>query len=256
MTSAIKLFFADIDGCLCQPYEPYDLEGFKRLREWAARAETEEALPRIGLCSGRSYAYVESVAQALDLRAPALFESGGGFFDLQNASIAWNPALTPSIERELDAVREYFLEEVVAKGNGFSLDYGKRAQTGVVNRARLEVERFLPGVREFVARHFPDLRVYETHASIDVVPIALTKLEALKWAAEEEGVGMHEIAFIGDTRGDAEAILGVGAGFAPNNASSTAKSAADIVTESTVIDGVIEAYQWCIQHNHLVLPAT
>lgn len=226
------------------------------MRDWAARAESEPALPRIGLCSGRSYAYVEAIAQALDIRAPALFESGGGFFDLPKANIAWNPALTPTVERELDAVRAFFLDEVVAKGNGFSLDYGKRAQTGVVNRQRSEVDRFLPAVREFVTNHFPDLRVYETHASIDVVPIVLTKLEALKWAADEEAVGLHEIAFIGDTRGDAEAILRVGAGFAPHNASPTAKSAADIVTEGAVINGVIEAYLWCVEHNTLVLAGT
>jgi hypothetical protein len=105
----IKLFLADIDGCLSEPYRAFDLDGFARLRAWAARAEADPAFPRLSVCSGRSYAYVEAVAQALDLRAPALFESGGGQFVLPEARIRWNPALTPAVERELDAVRAFYL---------------------------------------------------------------------------------------------------------------------------------------------------
>src|SRR5690606_42148125 len=84
---------------ISEPYRPCDLDGFARLRAWAARAEAEPAFPRLTVCSGRAYAYVEAVAQALDLRAPALFESGGGRFDLPLARIRWNPALTPAVER-------------------------------------------------------------------------------------------------------------------------------------------------------------
>ena len=105
----IRLFLADIDGCLSEPYVPFDLDGFRRLRDWGLRAETDDRVPRLGLCSGRSYAYVEAMAQALGLRAPALFESGGGRFDLADARITWNPALTPGTEaalaRGMEAVR-------------------------------------------------------------------------------------------------------------------------------------------------------
>lgn len=252
MTKKIKLFFADIDGCLAQPYEPFDLNGFCHLRRWVERALVEPHLPRICLCSGRSYAYVEAIAQSLDLRAPALFESGGGLFDLRTARIRWNPALTPKVERDLGAVRVFFLEQVIAAGADFSLDYSKRAQTGVVNPDRAEVERFLPAVRGFVTHRFPDLRVYETYASIDVVPVDLTKLAALKWAATEEEVGLDEIAYVGDSRGDMEAIEAVGVGFAPRNGDRAVKNAADVVTDGAVIDGVLEAYSWCVKHNRLM----
>lgn len=74
---------------------------------------------------------------------------------------------------------------IVAKGAGFSLDYGKRVQTGVMNTDKDEVERFLPMARDFVTNQFPDLNLYETKVSIDVVPVALTELEANRWAAHE-----------------------------------------------------------------------
>jgi hydroxymethylpyrimidine pyrophosphatase-like HAD family hydrolase len=245
----VKLFIADIDGCLSEPYKPFDLDGFARLRAWAEQAEEDPALPRLSVCSGRSYAYVEAVAQALGLRAPALFESGGGRFDLPAARIRWNPALTPAVERELDAVRAFYLTHVVPLDAAVALDYGKRAQAGFVHPDPAFIHRVLPAVRDFVTPRFPDLHVYETHVSIDVVPRGLTKAQAVQWLAGEEGLDLSEVAFVGDTRGDAEALAAVGLGFAPQNAAEAAKRAADVVTEGAVLAGVEEAYRRCLALN-------
>ncbi|MFN3596381.1 MAG: HAD hydrolase family protein [Rubricoccaceae bacterium] len=245
----IRLFFADIDGCLSEPYRPFDWEGFATLRAWGSRAEHDPRWPRLGLCSGRSYAYVEATAQALGLRAPALFESGGGRFDLPAARIRWNPALTPTAERELDAVRAFYLEHVLPADARVSLDYGKRAQAGIVGPREADVAQHVPAVRAFVEPRFPDLRVYHTPYSIDVVPAALTKVQALAWVLGEEGLGWDEAAFIGDTDGDAEAIAAAGLGFAPRNGAPAAHAAADIVTEAPVLAGVLEAYRTCLRRN-------
>jgi hydroxymethylpyrimidine pyrophosphatase-like HAD family hydrolase len=245
----IRLFLADIDGCLSEPYRAFDLDGFARLRAWAARAEEDPAYPRISVCSGRSYAYVEAVAQALDLRAPALFESGGGRFDLPLARIRWNPALTPAVERELDAVRAFYLGKILPQDPAFSLDYGKRAQAGIVHPDPAFIPRVLPAVRDFVTPRFPDLHVYPTPVSVDVVPRALTKQQAIRWLAEEEGMDLAEVAFVGDTVGDVEAMEAVGLGFAPQNAAAAARRAADVVTEGAVLQGVEEAYRLCVARN-------
>ena len=68
----IKLFVTDIDGCLAEPYEPYDLEGLGTLRRLADEAQG----PTLSICSGRPYPYVEAMTQALDLTTPVLFEAG------------------------------------------------------------------------------------------------------------------------------------------------------------------------------------
>ena len=197
----VKLFLADIDGCLAAPYEAYDLDGFRALADYGRRAETDERLPRLGICSGRSYAYVEAVAQALDLRGPALFESGGGRFDLAEARIRWSEHLTPDVERQLGEVRAYFHREIMPN-TGFAYDYGKRAQSGVVWTDEAEVERWAEVVDRWVDGRYPDLAVHPTHVSIDVVPRALTKRVAVETVAAEEGLTMDELAFIGDTGGD------------------------------------------------------
>ncbi|MEM0961526.1 MAG: HAD family hydrolase [Bacteroidota bacterium] len=245
----ISLFLIDIDGCLSEPYVPFRLDAFERLRQWGAQAETDPRAPHIGICSGRSYAYVEATAQALGLRAPALFESGGGRFDLPSARITWSPALTPEIERALAECRQFLTRHVVPSSETLSFDYGKRSQAGIVSPIVGECEQHLPAVRDAVRQLSAPLAVYHTPYSIDVVPEALTKVRALEWVAEAEGIPLDAIAFIGDTNGDAAAISGAGLGFAPANGSEEAKKAADVVTAGAVTDGVLEAYRECVRRN-------
>jgi hydroxymethylpyrimidine pyrophosphatase-like HAD family hydrolase len=244
-----KLFLVDIDGCLSEPYTPFRLDAFARLRAWIARAEADPRVPPIGICSGRSYAYVEATAQALGLRAPALFESGGGRFDLPEARITWNPALSPAVEADLAAVRAFLLERVVPRSPTVSYDYGKRSQAGIVSPVAGECEAFLPEVEAFVAGRFPGLIPYITPFSIDVVPAALTKVRAIEWLTGAEGLTLDEVAFVGDTVGDAEALRAVGRGFAPSNADAAAQAAADVVTRGAVLDGVEEAFALCLAAN-------
>ena len=245
----IRLFLADIDGCLSEPYVPFDLETFAVLRAWGERAASDPRYPRLGVCSGRSYPYVEAVAQALGLRAPALFESGGGQFHLAEARIVWNPALTPEVEQALAAVRQFMVETIVPRSPTISYDYGKRSQAGIVSPHVGECAAHLDEVRAFTAAEAPALTPYRTPYSIDVVPQALTKAQALGWLAETEGTDPEGVAFIGDTDGDAEAIRTAGLGFAPANGAPEALAAADVVTGGAVLAGVVEAYRECLRRN-------
>ena len=249
----IRLFLADIDGCLAEPYREFDLGAFARLRAWAAHAEGQEGWPTIGVCSGRAYAYVEAVAQALGLQGPALFESGGGRFDLGAATIRWNPALSPEAELALDRVRDFFLREVVGPSDTISLDYGKRAQAGIVSAVRGEAAGFLDATRAFLdeleGRTGVRLLPFSTPWSVDVVPDGLTKAQALAWVAEQDGLTLDEVAFIGDTDGDVGALRAAGRAFAPANADAAAKDAADTVTECELVAGVSEAYLACLAAN-------
>jgi hydroxymethylpyrimidine pyrophosphatase-like HAD family hydrolase len=250
----IRLFLTDIDGCLSEPYVEYDLDGFRRLREWIAEAEENPLLPRIGICSGRAYAYVEAVAQALALRGPALVESGGGRFDLPSATIRWSPQLTEEVEAQLDGVRAFFHREIIPRG-GFNFDYGKRAQVGVVSLDPATLAQAIADTEEHVAEAYPELMVAHTRVSIDVLPRRLNKRVAVENVAREEGIGLEEIAFIGDTVGDLVALEVVGHAFAPANAQREVIERVDRVTVGSVLDGVVEAYEWCMAHNARVADA-
>ena len=242
----IKLFVTDIDGCLAEPYAAYDLDGMSALRDHAA--SDDPADPALSICSGRSYPYVEALTQALDLTTPVLFESGGGRFDPVAAQTTWNPALTETIEAELEEVRHWFVTECVP-GTALSLDHAKRTQAGVVSPNPEDILDLRPRTEQFVQENVPDLRVFSTAVSIDVVPPGITKRTGLEWLADHLGIDVSNVAYIGDAETDREALGTVGRSFAPANADPEVRRRVDHVTDGAVIDGTLEAYRSCRTHH-------
>jgi len=68
---------------------------------------------------------------------------------------------------------------------------------------------------------------------------AKDKLAAMKNIAEEYGVNINELLYIGDSDRDAPALDAVGLGIAPRDATSNARNAANHVTESNGGYGVL-----------------
>jgi len=244
----IRLFVSDIDGCLAMPYEPFDLTRLGEL----ARASREAgppcvgaSMPAVSICSGRSYAYVEAMAQLLAVSTPVLFESGAGMFDMTTGLSTLHPDLSPKIVAELFEIRS-FMESIVLARPGLSVDYGKRAQAGLVGTVENGLFEVLDEITPWVSEHFPNHNTFHTHISIDVVPAGLTKKEGLEWLGRTVGVSLEEIAFIGDTNGDIGAMQACGYSFAPKNAQSSVKAIADHVSNLDDIGAVLEAYELAV----------
>lgn len=246
-----KLFVTDIDGCLAMPYTPYDLDGLATLRRYGHDTGPPTAphtAPALSICSGRPYPYVEAMSQALGLTVPVLFEGGGGRFDPVAAQTTWSPALTDEIEAEIAEVRHWFVTECVP-GTKMSIDHAKRTQAGIVSPDPDEIADAQARTEEFVDARVPDLRVFSTEVSVDVVPPGITKRNGLEWLADHLGVALEETAYIGDTDSDLEALSVVGTSFAPANADEEVLRTVDHVTDGTVLDGTIEAYRRCLEQN-------
>lgn len=242
----IKLFITDIDGCLAEPYRSYDLEQLDTLRRHAR--EDHGAAPALSICSGRAYPYVEAMSQALDLTTPVLFEAGGGRFDPVAARTTWSPRFTDEVESQLHTVQQWFLTECVP-GTSASLDHAKRTQAGVVSPKVEEIRALHPRTEQFVAENAPGLHVFSTDVSVDVVPPGITKRDGIEWLAEYLGLGLDEIAYIGDADSDIEALRAVGTSFAPANATDAVRAQVDHVTDGAVIEGTLEAYRYCRAQN-------
>jgi hydroxymethylpyrimidine pyrophosphatase-like HAD family hydrolase len=237
----VQLFVSDIDGCIGEPYQPYDVTGIQELRQLI------EASPeiRFALCSGRPYPYVEAVTQLLGLSTPVLFESGGGMFDPVKAAVAWNPLLTQEIEEELADIRRWLIRDILP-GTCMMYDVGKRTQAGLVGPYKEEIDAAVPVIEEYVAANHPVFDVFHTHVSIDAVHQRITKVEGMRWLAETLDVELPEIAFIGDTNGDIGALEIVGRSFSPANGTDLVRSTVQEVTKGSVVRGVIEAYRTCV----------
>ncbi len=240
----IRLFVSDIDGCLSMPYESFRLDRLGELANFAREAGLPGSrvdLPAVSICSGRSYAYVEAMAQVLALNTPTLFEAGAGMFDPVSAHSSWHPNFTKEIQERISDIRR-FMEEVVASKPGLFIDYGKRSQAALAGGSHADLMSALALISEWVASNHPGYHTFHTHISIDVVADGLTKAEGLYWLAETCGVDMDEIAFVGDTNGDVGAMAVCGRSFAPANSDEKAKAAADHVSSLSDIDAVLEAY--------------
>ena len=248
----IRLFVCDIDGCLAEPYRAFDLEKLAELADCAARAEDAPAFPTVSLCSGRPYSYVEAVTQALGLTAPVLFESGGGCFAPAVARTTWHPDFTDALSEQLNTVRQWMTEDLLP-GTAMSLDHGKRTQAGLVGPEADEIAAAAPRVRQFVEGHAPGLRTFATEVSVDVLAPGLTKKQGLRWLADRLDVALAEVAYIGDSEGDVEALESVGLPLAPANAEETVQRAVresgGRVMDERVLDGTLDAYRLCVARN-------
>ncbi|MFB6230851.1 MAG: HAD family hydrolase [Salinibacter sp.] len=247
----IELFVTDIDGCLGQPYVPYDLDGLATLRRYAeaaGRPDDSSKAPALTICSGRPYPYVEALTQVLGVSTPVLFESGGGQFDPVSARTTWSPQWTDEQEAALEAVRHWFVTECIP-GTGLMLDRAKHTQAGVITPNEDEIPPLRPRVERFVEENALGLHVFTTDNSVDVVPEGITKRHGLEWLADTLESELEEIAYIGDTDGDLSALEAVGTSFAPANAQEAVRAQVDHVTESPAIEGTIEAYRHCRRQN-------
>lgn len=242
----IRLFVSDIDGCISEPYQPYNLS---RLADLVALIHTQDStVPAFSLCSGRAYSYVEAVSQLLGLTTPVVFESGGGMFDPVSMTVKWNPALTADVELKLLEIRKWLLSDCLP-GTSMMFDYGKRTQMGIAGSDSDEVMRIVPRVEDFVRNSFPSFRVFHTPISIDISFDQITKRQGMQWLSGELDVPLENMAYIGDTNGDLPALEIVGHSFAPANATGAVRRMVNHVTDEPVTDGVYEAFTRCIDQN-------
>lgn len=243
----VRLFVADIDGCLGKPYQPFDLVGLRQVAEHV-ESGAASGRPAFTVCSGRPFPYVEAVAQMLGLQVPVLFESGGGQFDPVESEVTWHPAFSDAAESQLEKVSRW-LQRTCLPGTSLMMDYGKHTQCGVVGPDAEEVAATARRARAFVEHEAPALQVHTTSTAVNVMPAGVTKREGLQWYAETHDLQLDEIAYIGDTEGDLQALAAVGFSFAPANAEAAVRERVQHVTEGAVVQGTLEAYRWCVQYN-------
>lgn len=245
----ISLFISDIDGCLSETYQPFELEAFQKLAMYARLAQTDALYPALSLCSGRSGPYVEAVAQALGVVHPVLFEAGGGMMSLKTSLVKWHPHFSPEIEQDIAAMRAWMIAAV--QHTPLMFDYGKRTQAGIVSNDLAAVAAFAHQVSDYVAANHPNLVVFATAYSVDVVPVHTTKADGMHWLSQETQIPLHKMAYIGDSGMDCGALKTIGFPFAPANAVEAVKALRIPILPSSHIQGVLQAYEWCASWNRM-----
>lgn len=257
--SLLKLLVTDIDGCLIEGEKTgYDFEGLAAIRELNRRAARDPAIPRVTICSGRPYPYVEAMLKLVDSRLPGIFEHGCGLYSPTSElrhECAYHPqtVLSDAEQQRWNALVQRILRET-----GAGQQCAKRAIVTFFppeGEPPADLARFVAGL---IAEAGLPLQTGHTATSVDVTPNGINKAAGLRWLLEQlAGDGwpltLEETAAIGDSRSDICFMEIAGFSAAPANAAEPVKAIASYVSPQRYTRGVLDILERVIERNRRLL---
>ena len=247
----IKLFVLDVDGCISIPFKSPDFEVLSAIKDLQIRSFEDPAIPSITICSGRPMTYIEAVAQWLGVKHPFVFESGGGIYDVKANRLHWSPEFNSEVQSKQQEFRTWVLDEIIAKNPGTILEFTKKTDVGIINQSEKEIIRMYNAIKEEVEKNYPFMEVHRTEISVNAILKASNKGFGLEQLSTYTGIGLDEMAYIGDSSGDIPALQKAEIGFVPANGTKETHQYG-ISLKSSATEAVLEAYEKLIEHNLLL----
>lgn len=248
----IKLFITDLDGCLAHPFQSPEWEAVTKIREYNHLSNTDESIPPLTICSGRPFPYVEALAQWLDVDLPMLFESGGGMYDFHTNRISWHPRFDEEAKMAITKIKHWLNDTIIKNYEGTIPEFTKNTDAGLVNPDPAKIAHMHKEIENYIHKNFSLFEVHATDVSVNIILKHANKGEGIKFLCEELGLTVDEVAYIGDSSGDIPALKIVKRSYAPVNAKSYTRDAADTITGEATW-GVLEAYEDIISYNRKLL---
>ena len=243
--SLIRILAIDIDGCLVPvQHAPYELEAVAAIARLQRESRADPTIPELTILSGRPHAYVDAVMQVLDIRAPASFENGAGIAYRDPYTFRLAPEAEARQGELAELARELAGREdvIVQPGKIASLSVFAYPTGGDVERVRVLVE-------DLVASKGLDLEVEPSQDCINVLVPGVDKDFGLTSLSRELGVGVDQIAGIGDSFGDAAWLERCAVSCAPANAHASVKEVATFRSGSEDVTALLEFYRHLIDLN-------
>ena len=243
----IKLFVTDLDGCISFPFKTPTWSAINAIRELNDQSKQDVSIPPITLCTGRPFPYAEAVGQWLNIRHPFVFESAGIYHwdgnRIETALDGKEETLEPIRE-----ARDWITNEILPNYPNAILEFTKMMDAGIV----CPDESVINEIHELALKRIPEidpgLEIHTTEISINVLMPGNNKLRGLKLLGKNLAINLDEMAYIGDTSGDAVALKEVKMPFSPANARKVAKDVSvELPLEAT--EAVLEAYRQVIEYN-------
>lgn len=234
---------------------------------WSAIERGREAGLKFAVCTGRPQGgHGLEYAQRLQPDGPHVFNDGASICDAWGRSLYAEPV--PRLPEIIAIARKYGLPfDLMGADNGRYYETELMPpellthieMTGVVARsARFEE------IRETLVRLWfvvPDLSLWETvkpdlealpeidlaeylsprEVITGVIKKGVSKASGLRWLAEHYGLSLEEVAMIGDSHNDLEAIRDAGLGIAMGNAVEEIIAVADHITGHVRENGFAQA---------------
>jgi len=240
---SVKWIITDIDGCLTpEESEPWDIELFGRVAQLSREASAGRgSLAPMTLCTGRPQPYVEALMKVLDIRAPAICESGAVLYSIEDNRSRYGAGVTEEKLLGLRAVRAFIETDILPAEPGVLLQFGKEAHISVYS-SRPEVFASLRGrIQHFAEqRGGPDLIIDATSYYLNISLAGVNKGNAIQNLLVELEATRDEVAGIGDAEGDLPLCEAVGFFACPANATPALKAVADYVSPYPTLEGMLD----------------
>lgn len=250
-TSPVKLIVADIDGCLSAGAgSPFDMELLTRLAWANAHSRTDDTVPAVTLCTGRSQPYVECLLQAIGGYHPAVCESGTVFFFPRDHTIVMHPGFDQERALQLEELRHRVAHRMMRPN--INAEPGKISHLTMIIQPPDTAEGLYDLGLE-IAAEFGDTFVVElTRKCVHFLFRDLHKGTGLTWLSEETGIAMGEMVGIGDAAPDLPFLSQVGFAYAPANAHADVKKACHRVSKRQDSGAALELLDMAVAHNRFI----
>jgi hydroxymethylpyrimidine pyrophosphatase-like HAD family hydrolase len=243
----IQLFITDIDGCLMKPMEIPRWDILTEIRSLNEQSKHDSTIPSLTLCTGRPMPYAEAVAQIMGIEQPIVFESAG-VFDPVHYRFHLNKTFTDEASGQISALKEWLTKQIINKHEGFTLEFSKLMDAGIIHRDQAMIQQVLPSIRKYVGTKYGDFEVHHTDVSVNIILKNNNKKAGIQKLCEINEITPSEIAYIGDSSGDISGLTISGHPFSPSNATEDVKNISRTMPSENS-EAVLAAYQEVIEHN-------
>lgn len=269
-SKGIRLVLIDVDGTLVASYGVPDCA-------WVAADKARTLGIHLGICTGRpGRGKALEFAERLDPGGIHIFENGAVLLDGHKQIVHATPLPHPAYAFMIDLARQHgqLLEAYTAEG-GYYTELRNPLLEGHEGLLGLKAEQYplqgVPGLgtltrAQWVVQEGPawqavrgavlsveGISLHEATSPITPGTIyasmtsnRVSKLSGAAWLAEHYGVGLEQVAMVGDGENDIEVIRGVGLGIAMGNSPDSVKQAARRVVGHVDECGLAEALELAI----------
>ena len=222
----IKIICTDIEGCLRKGnrFIPNNLIELQKIQGYQLQALENPNLPPIVLCSGRGIGFIEGMLTNIGFPPTGFWsvaENGVFILDLRSNMLKLNPIVDKNIfkiQKISQEVIPKLLEEI-----GGKKEPGKEICISLNPPHGMKIEKFFEIVKKRLSQFEKVVELTHSTTAVDITPDGANKGSGLKFAAERSGVGIENILYIGDTRGDSPAFEVAGYTACPSNATEECK---------------------------------
>lgn len=213
----------------------WDIEAFSRLKVLLKRI----AVPMI-FASGRQFAYVEALIQAVDIISefPSICENGSGFYYPRTKQIEPHPKIAPDKIAVLENIKKRFSSFV--ESHGGHIEHGREFCMSLIPAPNSLIDDYFLAVVNHITEFNGLVEITHSYSAVDITLMGINKGSALIHLLGEIPMDPTNVLAIGDSKNDLSMFKEIEHSGCPSNAMQEVKDVVKYVSPHASINGVID----------------